>query len=266
MKIKTKIYFTFLLLSMCFSNILQAQKSKSSTDYKVAVGLSIHSILDEGYAPMTFNSVTPNIKASLIKDKEKSYFEAGFDFGYGSTNYNDYALFKTDLIDVDLFALYAVKNQINDKLNFKIGGMLDYRILFLLNFPPEFEVGNASYTAAISLGLYAGLDYQWTDKDKLSLNFSNPLLSNVVRPPYTGYDQATTIKTDYGNNLVPLIFHDPQWTHGFKFFRPKLQVGWEHELSSKLSLTTDLSTEYLNYNHINPIKAFKTNLTVGLKF
>lgn len=277
MKVKTLLTITLLL---CFAMIAsngqnkeqhekhhKKQGKKRISEFNVGVGLAAHSILDEGYAAFAFNSINPNLNLSYQRDKNNNRMEFGLDAVVGSTNYNDYKLFKTSLIDVNLYALYARRlNLNNEKMQLHLGGIADYDILFLLNMPEEYDVGNVSYTVATSLGLYVGYDYQINEKNKASINFKHPLISNVVRNPYTGYNQTTALLTDYGDNLPPLIFHNPQLTHGFKFFRPSLELEWERKISQKTTLVPKLSIEYLNYNSINPIKYFRTNLSIGINF
>jgi len=264
MKAKTILTITIICLAFIFSN---AQDKQRIGHYNIGVGLSTHSILDDGYAAFTFNSVNPNLTFSFQRDKNKNRIAYGLDAVVGKTNYKKYELFKTDLYDIDLFALYAREiNLKNDKMKLHLGGIIDYRILFLLNMNDEFAVGNVSYTVALSLGAYANFDYQYNEENKFSLTFKHPLLSNVVRNPYTGYNNETVLLTNYGNDLLPLIFHNPELTHGFKFFRPSLELAWEKQLSSGKILVPKISTEYLSYNSINPVKYFRTNLSIGLKF
>jgi len=212
MKAKTILTITIICLAFIFSN---AQDKQRIGHYNIGVGLSTHSILDDGYAAFTFNSVNPNLTFSFQRDKNKNRIAYGLDAVVGKTNYKKYELFKTDLYDIDLFALYAREiNLKNDKMKLHLGGIIDYRILFLLNMNDEFAV----------------------------------------------------LLTNYGNDLLPLIFHNPELTHGFKFFRPSLELAWEKQLSSGKILVPKISTEYLSYNSINPVKYFRTNLSIGLKF
>lgn len=263
---KPKSIITITLL--CFLVLqLNAQKNDRTAKFNLGVGISVHSILDEGYAPFTFNSANPSFNFSFIRDKDNNRIAAGLNTSIGKTNYMDYNLFETNLIDVNLFALYARKIEFNIKnSSLHIGTMVDYRILFLLNMRDEFTVGNVSYTAATSFGLYTSYDYKINDKNNLRFNIKYPLISNVVRNPYTGFNQATTLLTDFGENLVPLIFHDPKLVHGFKFIRPSLELEWEKQLSSKFILVPKVEIEYLNYNAINPIEYFKTNFSIALNF
>ena len=264
MNLKTILTIT----TLCFAVITaQAQEKTRIGKYHLGVGLSIHSILDEGYAPMTFNGLNPNLTFSFQKDNNQNRIGFGLDAVYGKLKYEDFELFETDLIDVNLFALYARALDLgNEKTKFHLGGMIDYRILFLLNMPEEFTVGNVSYTVGLNLGLYVGLDYQLSDRDQLAINFKHPLFGNIVRNPYTGFNNTTVLLTDYGDNLAPLIFHNPEWTHGFKFFRPRLEIAWERQLSSNKIFVPKFSIEYLSYNSINPIKYFRTNFSIGINF
>ena len=264
MKAKTILSITILCLAFLYSN---AQDKKRIGHYNIDVGVSIHSILDKGYADFTFNSVNPNLKFYFQRDKNKNRIAYGLDAVAGKTNYRGYRLFKTNLFDVNLFAFYARElNLKNEKMKLHLGAIADYRVLFLLNMPPEFQIGNVSYAVALSLAAYVNFDYQLNKENKFSLTFKHPILSNVVRNPYTGYNNTTVLLTDYGDNLVPLIFHNPELTHGFKFFRPSLELAWEKQLSSGKILVPKFSLEYLSYNDINPINYFRTNLSIGLKF
>lgn len=259
-----------LFYTCCFCLIsfgLHASEKNRLADLEAEIGLSIHSILDDGYAAFTFNSVNPVYAFSFERDKNTNRIGFGLDAVIGSTNYNDYALFKTTLIDFELYALYARKIGLkSEQSDIYLGPVLDYDILFLLNMDDEFQVGNVSYTVALSLGLYAGLDHEFSEKNELSAAFQLPLLTSVVRNPYTGYNQTTTLLTDYGDNLPPLIFHNPEITHGFDFFRPRIDLKWKYQLTDKLKLAPAAGIEYLSYNAINPIKYFRSDLSIALIF
>ncbi len=262
-----KAFLVSTIFSLFFIHTNAQDKKQRVGKYDVSVGAAAHSILDQGYAAFTFNSLNPNYEFSFQRDQDSNRIGLGLNGVVGKTNYNDYRLFETNLIDVNLFAFYAkALDRGNEKTKIHIGGILDYRILFLLNMRDEFTVGNVSYTAALNLGLYLGLDYHFSEKTNLAISFKYPLLGNVVRNPYTGFDQSTTLLTDYGDNLPPLIFHNPEWVHGFKFFRPCLEVAMEKRITSRLWLVPKLSIEYLRYNAINPIQYFITNFSIGINF
>jgi len=263
---KTRLILTNILV--CFIlYCVQAQDKKRIGIYDLGVGISSHSILEESYAPFPFNSVNPYLRFSFERDKNGHRMEAGLDLTFGTTNYNDFELFQTNLINVDLYLLYAKAIKMkNEKMNFHLGAIVDYDILFLINMRDEFDAGNISYNVALSLGPYAALEYQFNEQNIFKLVFDMPILTQVVRNPYTGYDQNVIQLTEYGDNLPPVIFHKPKLTHGFDYFRPNLSFEWQKKFEGGRIISPKVSIQYLNYEPINPIAYFQTNFSIGLKF
>ncbi len=220
-----------LLILICLAlslSICYGQDSKA--DYTVGVHLAVNLGYwkDSNYS--TLNYRQSGLEYGLYLSRQKKNLirvQANFSPSNLTTHFSDF--FETRHWNGNLWFsyLFGLSNR-DQKLNYFIGP--EYR--FNGNLIDWQNLNGWSFLFAHNLNLGTAVQYQIADKQRIDARLSLPIISDVVRPPYNGYDEDVTSREHNTLKLVTV----GEWMTFNKFQSADLSLNYNYEVLDRLEL------------------------------
>jgi len=257
MKKRFDIFGSYMLL-FCFiysSNHSFAQKaevnSKNTSFTLLSVGYEKSYFKDENYALLNQQGNGTVLQFQFQKKlKADDLFSIAFDLPFAITKPKATDHFKAIQTISNIEVAYLKKLSLkNDQIQFYV--------LVFYN-------GTAAFTMFGTNGLDASaqLNYIINKKQMIHTKISMPLVAQLVRPPYTGWDKFIT--DNYKN--IPKVLTRGKITSLNQFFGINFDLNYEYQYKDNRSLLINYGLRYYTTNEVKQSNVLNNQITVGLNF
>jgi len=146
----------------------------------------------------------------------------------------------------------------NEKFQLYLGGQ--YHTYYHL----VFYNGTESFTmfGTNGIDISAFLNYTFNDKQNISTKISLPIVAQLIRPPYTGWDKFIT--DNYQN--IPKILTRGKIVSINKFFGVNFDLNYEYKYKAKRSVLINYGLRYYTTPEVKKSIVLNNQLNVGLIF
>ncbi len=261
---KKFIILSTLLLITTFLSGQDLTKNTAETKTKnhgigLAFGINTGKVKDTNFSPLHYDEFgqVSKLNYEFKKPNSRNLFYTNLSFSNGSakTTASDSLESRYIYGDIEL-GYYRQLNTKNDKMKFYLGGKyhLDFSEIIFNNVFESF-----TFNIAHQFELSTRLDYQLNEKHAFSTNLSLPVLSLLVRPPYSGYDEELNENTEKPLKLI---------TNG-DFVSIDKHRALKFELIHKYQMNERLGTQIRYEFHTqtnNQFKQFQNQFSVGLNY
>ncbi len=260
--------YIILISSLLLSILASGQTNSlieigSSKTYNHQIGLSIGSntgiMKDTNFSPLHYKErgILYKLSYENSKSSSKNIFFSNLAFSNGSLKTNASDSLESIYIygDIELGYLRKFYTK-NKKIDFALGAKyhLDFSEAIFNNVYESF-----TFNITHRLDLSARLNYQINEKHNLTANLSAPIVSLLVRPPFSGYDDELNENTEKPLALIT----NGNFVSGLKHRAIKFDLIHRYELNNKLS--TMVQYEF-NTQSNKEYKQFQNQITVGLNY
>ncbi len=248
-----------VLLTQCLLG--QDSEPESHTSFSnvtIKAGFNNGAFRDFNFSPLIYKKAGAyfGVEYEKYSRNGQNLFLVGLDYlgGVGSTTASD--SLSTSYIDGGIELAWLRKLKEYDNVSLFVGAGYSSVISFT-EFNNVFEA--FTFTIAHSLGFNSRFDWKINKRNHLKMGLSVPLISLLVRPPYSGYDDELQENLDHPIRLIT----NGEWVTVNSFFYSHLHV--EHEFHINDRCTTHL--EYVfRYQQAPSMKQFNHQISAGLSY
>jgi|GEM_PF-2321100 len=258
-KIASVLLFNLLFCSLISFADEDTKQSKNKT-YTISLGYENSLFKDVNYSVLNQkgNGIVLHLQ-SLRKLKSNDLFQVAIDLPYAITKPKNFHHFRATQtvanIEVAYLKHFPTKNK---NINFYLGGQLHsyYHLVF-------FD-GTEAFTMFGVNGLDVSSYVEYTINDNQSINAkaSIPVLAQLVRPPYTGWDKYIT---DNPYN-IPKVLTRGKITSLNKFFGFNFDFNYEYQYKENRSINFNYGLRYYTTSEVKKSVVMNNQFNVGLNF
>jgi len=254
--------FVFVLSFMLCSNFVFSQENTKELKktYSLSLGYEKSYFKDINYSPLNQNGNGAVLQFQYEKQlKNNNLFSFGLDLPFAITQPKIANHFKAIQTIANIEVAYLKKLPVkNNKLQLFAGAQ--YHTYYHL----VFYDGTEAFTMFGVNGLDASakLYYQLNEKQKIHIKASLPVLAQLVRPPYSGWDKFITDNP----GKIPKILTRGKITSLNKFFGVNFDLNYEYQYKTKRSLWLNYGLRYYTTNEVKKSIVLNNQINVGINF
>ena len=255
-----------LIAAVCHSLIFWSVALAQSEDVPVnqigfEIGPHFGYLLDLNFSPLNYRESGILLSLDYKRNSKNGnlLFVADLDYTYGKlkTDADDFFTTPFHQGNIEVSVLFKLRKGKPGKLTFFIGPQ--YNSFFqYLEWGDERE--SWSYLMAHGLNFKCFGAYNITTTSRLETSLSIPLLSNLVRPPYNGFDQYIV---DHSEKVIALSFRGEPATFD-KFLAFDWKTTYRYQASDRVGLLLGYMMRYQRVPGANELTQFQNQFTTGL--
>jgi len=253
----------WLILMCCtiapnFSMGQEINEAPKNKTYAFSLGYERSLFKDINFSPLNNSGNSVVLDFQYLKQlKNENLFSIAVDLPLGITRPNKLSQFNAIQTIANIEVAYLKKLALNNtKYQLYAGGQ--YHTYYHL----VFYDGTESFTMFGLNGIDASakLTYDLNEKQKLSTKVSLPLIAQLVRPPYTGWDKFIT---DNSTN-IPKILTRGKITSLNKFFGFNFDLNYAYTYKAKRSVFVNYGMRYYRTNEVKKSIVMNNQINVGI--
>ncbi|MFK7970332.1 MAG: hypothetical protein AB8F95_08195 [Bacteroidia bacterium] len=226
--------------------------------YGLSLGINQGYLKDLNFSPLNYTTPGYHVGFFLQKQNDQTYWRTALRLDANKLITRSSDRIEPLYLIPQLEFSWLKKTGIGEaKLNLWLGGELSSQIHYIdWNGQRSF-----SYMFAHSLSLQAIGDYRLNDRQHISSAITVPLLSLLVRPPYSGYDKE--VEDNYENHIFRWLTKG-DFTSLNGFFNPKWATTFMHSLSDKYDVSLGYTMRYLSTSGDAKFVSLHNQFTFGI--
>ena len=248
-----KLFMVLAACVWCFS-----EQTYGQSQLEFSVGANHSYIKDRHFSPLnyTHGGVNFGLGFNRISPSKESRFYTKLDVLFQDMEHKRHTHLASGIIVGNVMLGYQDRILETEKFNLYVGGEFQSGITYI-DFDDQ-ESFSFLMTHGVNLSVYS--TYKLNETSRLGGEFSTPLLTLLVRPPYNGVDERLDENTEHPMKLI--TNGDFVWSDTWEMIRA--HVFYSRNISDKMSAKIAYTCIYQHAKADNPFTRLQNQLTLGL--
>lgn len=218
---------------------------------------------DLNYSPLNYreSGLLLSLAYAHRSKRDNVLFTTDIDFTPGKLRTDASDFFTTEFLQANIEMSVLFKLLPKEPGRFSLFAGPQYNsFIHYMDWGAEFD----SWTYFMVHGLYVKVlgEYKLTQRARLQTSLSVPVFSNLVRPPYNGFDQYVV---DHSEQIVQLSFKGESASFD-KFVGVDWKTTYRYEPFTRLGFVFTYLARYQWVPGENSVKHFQNQLSTGMTF
>jgi hypothetical protein len=255
----TKYLIVSIITILSYSKLSAQLDSVTHNRISISTGLNLGFFKDLNFSPLNYATSGTNYRLTYLRNNSKNIFLTSVDFNNNKANTTqDTGFPESEYIQGKLKIAYLKKiNKISNRINFFLGGQYQSNINYI-----DFLDESTTFLVAHSIDISLFGEYRFNKKHAINTSLSFPLITLMVRPPFSGFDETLKDNLDKPLRLI---------TNGNlasinKYIAPSLSMQYEYTISNKFSAFGEYQVNYQKLVDRDTFTAFQNQLQIGIYY
>lgn len=254
-----KYFILILIVSLTYSQVYSQKDSTTQSSITISTGLNQGYFKDLNYSPLNYSSSGINYWVAYSKKNVRNIFLTSLEFSNNKLNTIQQTGFpKSKYLQGRLKIAYLKSvNRTSNKVNFFIGGQYQSNINYI-----DFIDESTTFLVAHSFDFSFYGIYHFNKKHAINTSISLPLITLIVRPPYSGIDEELEENLDRPFYLIT----NGKFTSVDKYISPSFSIRYKYNLSRLFSLSGEYQMNYQKLISSDTFVGFQNQIRIELNY